>query len=232
MLNLVLFGVFVLFLVAIQFSGGKTVDEIIERHIRAIGGVEKLDTIKTIYFEGLITMMGITKLIKIYQTMENIEGEKYLFNWKITDIADYEYQTSQSPFNNQLTENKMIEGLSQSKITAYLINYIADGSKVSFIGKEVVDEITCNKITLFTSTNMQINYWFNINNGLLNQTSFKNNINNSIKASVIQIKYAMYKTVQGVLLPHKIDISLDAIGTLVEVNFRSIIINKMGVENF
>ena len=108
MLNLVLFGVFVLFLVAIQFSGGKTVDEIIERHIRAIGGVEKLDTIKTIYFEGLITMMGITKLIKIYQTMENIEGEKYLFNWKITDIADYEYQTSQSQFNKSFCYSNQI----------------------------------------------------------------------------------------------------------------------------
>ena len=42
----------------------------------------------------------------------------------------------------------------------------------------------------------------------------------------------MYKAVQGVLLPHKIDISLDAIATLVEVNFSSIIINKMGAENF
>ena len=232
MLNLVLFGVFVLFLVAIQFSGGKTVDEIMERHIRAIGGVEKLNTIKTIYFEGLITMIGTTSLIKIYQTMENITEEKYLFTWKITDIANYEYQTSQSPFNIQLTENKMIEGLSQSKITAYLINYIADGSKVSFIGKEVVDEITCNKITLSTSTGMQINYWFNTNNGLLNQTSIKNNFSNSIKASVIQTKYAMYKAVQGVLIPHKIDISVDATATLIEVNFNTIIINKVQEEIF
>ena len=227
MLNLVLFCVFVLFLVAIQFTSGKTVDEIVERHIRAIGGLEKLDTIITIYFEGLITMMGNTGLIKIYQTMENIAVEKYLFNWKITDIADYEYQTSQSPFNRQLIENKIIESLSQSSITAYLVNYIADGSKVSFIGKEVVDEITCNKITLSTSTGMQINYWFNTNDGLLNQTSIKNNISNPIKASVIQAKYAMYKTVQGVLVPHKIDISLGAAASSIEVNFSSIIINKI-----
>ena len=227
MLNLVLFGMFVLFLVAIQFTGGKTVDEILERHIRAIGGVERLDTINTIYFKGLITMTGNTRLIKIHQTRENTAAEKYIFEWKITDIADYEYQASGLPFNSQLIENKIIESLSQSVVLGYLTNYITDGSKVSFVGKEVVEDITCNKITLFTSTGVQINYWFNKNDGLLNQTSFKNIVNNSVNSSIIQTKYAMYKTVQGVLIPHKIDISLDAAATLIKVNFNSITVNKL-----
>ena len=232
MLNLILFGVFVLFLVAIQSTGGKTIDEIVERYIHAMGGVEKLDTIKTIYLEGLITMMGKTGLIKIYQTRENTGGEKYLFKWKITDIAEHEYQTSESPFNTQLIENKIIEGLTQLSITAYLINYITDGSKVTLVGKEVVEEITCNKITLSTSAGVQINYWFNTNDGLLYQTSIKSNVNNSTKPSAIQTKYANYKMVQDVLLAHKIDIILVDTAISMEVNFNNIIINKPLEENF
>ena len=64
MKNLVLFGIFVLFLVAIQFAGGQTVDEIIKKHIRAKGGFDKLNAIQSIYFEGLITMMGIAGIVE------------------------------------------------------------------------------------------------------------------------------------------------------------------------
>lgn len=56
MKNLVLFGIFVLFLVAVQFASGQTVDEIIEKHIRQRGGFDKLAAIKSIYMEGIISM--------------------------------------------------------------------------------------------------------------------------------------------------------------------------------
>ena len=72
MKNLVLFGIFVLLLVAVQFAGGQTIDEIIEKHIRAKGGFENIDAIRNMYMEGLLTIMGITVGIKISKTQNLI----------------------------------------------------------------------------------------------------------------------------------------------------------------
>ena len=59
MRSLILFGLFVFFLVAVQFAQAQTVDEIIDKYIKAIGGKDKLLLIATIYKEGSVKMMGM-----------------------------------------------------------------------------------------------------------------------------------------------------------------------------
>jgi len=59
MRSLILFGLFVFFLVAVQFAQAQTVDEIIDKYIKAIGGKDKLLLIATIYKEGSVQMMGM-----------------------------------------------------------------------------------------------------------------------------------------------------------------------------
>lgn len=72
MKNLVLFGIFVLFLVTVQFASGQTVDEIIEKHVRQRGGFDKLAAIKSIYMEGIISMWGNVEPIKIYKEKNSL----------------------------------------------------------------------------------------------------------------------------------------------------------------
>ena len=231
-MNLIIFGIFVLFLVAIQFTGGKTVDEVIEKYIRALGGTEKLGTIKSIFFEGLITITGSTLLIKIYQFKESISLEGYTIHWQISDFADNQYQTSQSTSSIQLLDRKIIECLTQLSTTAHLINYIAAHSKVLLIGKELVEENACNKIVLTTNSGMEIVYWFNSSDGLLHQTTIKANKNSTAKIEGMQIKYDEYRLVEDILIAHKIEIFLPANATIIEVNFNKIIINEPLEVNF
>ena len=67
MKNLVLLGLFVLFLVAVQFASGKTVDEIIEKHIQGVGGFDKAYRIKSIYMEGVIKTSVASSFLKIFK---------------------------------------------------------------------------------------------------------------------------------------------------------------------
>ena len=231
-MNLVLFGLFVLFLVAIQFASAKTVDEIVEKYIRVIGGSSKLGAIKSIYSEGLITIMDSTLIIKIYQSKENSGAEKYTIQWQLSDLSENQYQTLQSPESIQLMDKNIIECLAESAITAHLINYIADGNKVALIGKDVVEEIVCYKITVTTPVDLEINYWFNKSDGLLHQTAIKTYGTNASKAYNMRTKYADYRAVQGVLFAHKIEIVFAGSASIIYVNFNKIILNEPLNENF
>ncbi len=231
-MNLVLFGLFVLLLVAIQFAGGKTVDEIIERYIRAMGGSGKFNAIKSIYSEGMITMKGSTLSIKIYQFKENIASENFTIQWQISDIADNQYETLQSPASTQLLDKNSIECITQFNNTAHLINYIADDNKILLIGKEVVDENICYRIALKTKAGIEINYWFKKSDGLLYQTAIKNNENGLSKTMNISTKYAEYRAVQNIFLTHLVEIILPGTPTIIKVNINKIIINEPIEVNF
>ena len=231
-MNLVLFGLFVLFLVAIQFASAKTVDEIVEKYIRVIGGSSKLGAIKSIYSEGLITIMDSTLIIKIYQSKENSASEKYTIRWQLSDLSENQYQTLQSPESIQLMDKNIIECLAESAITAHLINYITDGNKVSLIGKDVIEEIVCNKITVTIPTDLEINYWFNKSNGLLYQTAIKSTGTSGKIANNMSTKYGDYRTVQGVLFAHKVEIFFAGTASIIIVNFNKIILNEPLKENF
>lgn len=231
-MNLIIFGIFVLLLVAIQFTGGKTVDEIIEKYIRAMGGAGKLGAVDSIYSEGLITIAGNTLLIKIYQFKEDVNADSFTIQWQISDLADNQYQTLQSTSNIQLLDRKIIECLTQLSTTAHLINYIAANSKVLLVGKELVDDTASNKIALTTNTGIEIVYWFNRSDGLLHQTAIKANKISAAKTESMRTKYAEYKAVQGVLVAHKIEIILVANPVTIEVSFNKIIINEPLEVNF
>jgi hypothetical protein len=81
MMNLVLFGIFVFLLVAIQFAGGQTIDEIIEKHILAKGGLNKIDAIREMYMEGLVTVMGITISIQVAKHRDELNPSGINMQW-------------------------------------------------------------------------------------------------------------------------------------------------------
>ena len=228
MKNLVLFGIFVLFLVAIQFAGGQTVDEIIKKHIRAKGGFDKLNVIQNIYFEGLITMMGIVGMVKIYKVQNEQNPNGFDMQWQITEqdgtFIVPNHMFADSPLVRQIMAATQIE----PDITGPLINYEEAGSKAVLIGKDVVKDCTCYKILLTTNEGRQINYWIDTSNFLLFQLSFKNAEINAGQNSVTHAIFSNYKTVDGFLLAHSTEMTMTGLNEnlSVEINFNKITINQ------
>src|SRR5258708_17310483 len=65
MKNIVLFVVFILALVFVQFANGQSVNEIIDQYITARGGKDKLTSIKSLYLEGTRQMNGNEVDVKV-----------------------------------------------------------------------------------------------------------------------------------------------------------------------
>jgi hypothetical protein len=204
MKNLVLFGIFVLLLVAVQFAGGQTIDEIIEKHIRAKGGLDKIAAIQDIYMEGLITWMGITACIRISKKQNDLNPSGFNMQWLITE-SEVNYLIPENSLKDTvLVVEIMAELQDVPDISAHLTNYAGKGYTAVLIGKETVDDTTCYHIQLNMKDKNEIHYWISASGFLLEQSSI---INSSIKAKEKNYtRYHNYKAADGILFAHSLDI--------------------------
>ena len=202
MKSIVLMGLFVLLLVAVQFARGKTVDEIIEKHIQARGGFDKPDEIKSIYMEGLITMMGNTNFVKIYQVQNELSPVGFNMQWQLTDEKNTLIESASSISNVELF-NEAVAGIqTEPFITKLLLNYVGNGSHAVLALKETVNGNDCYKIELSAKTGSEINYWFNASSFLLTQ-SLKNDVD---QKKTIRSMYSNHKSIDGFFLAHTIEV--------------------------
>jgi hypothetical protein len=206
MKSIVLLGLFVLFLVTVQFASGKTVDEIIEKHVRASGGFDNKNAIQSIYMEGIITMMGNTNLVKIYKEQNEFAPTGFNMQWQITDEEGLFVESANSTKHVKLFDEIIGRIQTEPDITAPLLNYASLGHKALLIGKDIVDENRCYKIKLTTKTGSEINYWFSASSFLLTQSLIKNSGNDLQQKKAIRTLYSNNKAVDGITMAHSIEI--------------------------
>jgi hypothetical protein len=120
----------------------QTVDEIIAKHIEAIGGKDKLDQVKSIYIESTVQAMGndapssITILNgKGFRMESDFQGQKMVQVY--TDKSGWAI----NPFGGGTDPQPMPDeqykaGKDQLDIGGALYNYAAKGNKVELLGKE------------------------------------------------------------------------------------------------
>src|SRR5262245_12047596 len=58
MKNLIIFGMFILALVFVQFAQAQTADEVVNKYIDALGGKEKLSSLKSVRLTGNMNVQG------------------------------------------------------------------------------------------------------------------------------------------------------------------------------
>jgi hypothetical protein len=204
MMNLVLFGVFVFLLVAIQFAGGQTLDEIIEKHIRAKGGLTKMEDVREMYMEGLITLAGITIHLRITKQRDELNPSGFNMQWLIADEDDHIPENTLK--ETIRVDNFMTEMQATPDISQYLVNYAGKGYSAVLIGKELVWDNNCYHVKLTTKDQQEIHYWINIAGFLLQQSCVIKKAVSPVD-TVKYLTYYNYKPVDGIQIAHSIHIS-------------------------
>src|SRR5580765_2476607 len=120
----------------------QTVDEIIAKHIDAIGGKDKLDQVKSVYVESTVQAMGndapssITILYgKGYRMESDFQGQKMVKVY--TDKSGWAINPFGGGTDPQAMPDEQYKaGKDQLEIGGPLYNYAAKGNKVELVGKE------------------------------------------------------------------------------------------------
>ena len=213
MKNLIIFGLFVIALVFVQFAQAQTVDEVLDKYMAAMGGKDKLLALTSITTQGVSVMNGN----EITTTTIKVQGK--LFRNEINfgmgsavTIVTPEKGWRSNPRNGGAFEPMAEEALKASQYlmdcAGPLVNYATKGHKAELVGKETVDNTDCFKIKLTTNSGKEITYWIDSKTYLMHQTAQKSGFGGGRGADteIISI-YKDYKDVDGLQIPFTAEIS-------------------------
>jgi len=231
MKTLIALGLFVMFLISVQFASGQTVDEVIDKYIAARGGKEKLNGIKTIYMEGSREMMGNEISVKITKEQGKLSrtdfemGSTSGFNL-VSDKGAWNYFPMRMQEPQKMEDSLLPAMLTETDIAGPLVDYLAKGHKAELEGKDNIDGNPCYKIKLTTPAGRNITYWIQADNYLLVQSTptgggmggRRRNTESSSSSSGqgqsqggrMFIQYKDYKAVDGILFPHSIEMKSES----------------------
>ena len=207
MKNLLIFGLFVIALIMVQFAQAQTADEVINKLTDALGGKEKITAIHSVLMEGVMVRNGneiTSKTTKVQGKLYRNETNFGMGSMTILVTPEKGWQTN---FRNGGAIEPMIEDgvkgwQSQLDCVNPLVDYIAKGHKAELVGKDTLDNVECYKIKLTTKTGKDIFYWIDSKTYLLNQSSQKGGgFGGRGGDAEFTVMYKDYKAVEGVMFP-------------------------------
>ena len=204
----------------------QTVDEVVDKHIEAMGGKEKLSTLKSVRMETNLSVQGMeipvvtTKVHNVGQRVDisamGMEG--YVIN---TPTAGSTFM----PFMGQsaaeaMPEDQVKQGAEELDLQGALCNYKEKGHTVELVGKEAVDGTECFKIKLTTKGGITRTHFIDPKNYYVIRTIAKANVN----GQEMEVTYNFgdfKKTEDGFVFPYTIGGAFgqgDMTVTKIEVN--------------
>ncbi len=224
-------NVFLLFISFLGFLNSKaqTADDIIKKWTNAMGGGEKLASIKSIYTENELNIMNNPATGKTYiLNGKGFKSEIDLSGQTITDCYTVNGGWSINPLAGQPTAVNMPEGqikLGQLSIDAAgpLYNYGSKGSKVELLGKEDLKGSSAYKIKLTSAAGTEVVYYINDSSYYIMETVAKMNANG--QDMEITTAYSDYrKTADGYIMSYSS--VLDFPGLTIGFTNKKIEVNK------
>lgn len=187
----------------------QTIDEIVAKHVEAMGGAEKLKTVNTIVTERTLSAQGMeipTKsVIVVGKSMRSestvmgnsmvqvVHGEK---GWKIMPSM---LGGSGEPEDMSAEEIKPLFG--QLDPFGALYNYQEKGNKLELLGKEKVDKKDMFHFKITTKEGVTMDEYLDASTYLVYKVS------SNIGGQEGELVFSGYEVVEGIKMPNTIDIS-------------------------
>jgi hypothetical protein len=208
MKNLLIFGFFIVALVVAQFAQAQTVDEVINKHIAALGGKENLNKIQNVVMEGSLSIQGTEIALTITQVNNKLNRQDITamgmhgFDM-MTDKEGWQYmpfQGMQKP--EPKTADEVKKSQSDLDIAGPLVDYAAKGHKVELLGKEDVEGTECYKLKVTLAAGKEVTYFIDPASSMIIRVKETRKFNG--QDAEMQTDLSDYKDVQGVKMPFSI----------------------------
>jgi hypothetical protein len=208
MKNLIIFGFFILALVFAQFAQAQTVDDVINKHIAALGGIENLNKIQNTIMEGSLNIQGTEISLTLTQVHNKLNRQDITamgmhgFDM-LTEKEGWQYMPFQGMQNPVAkTADEIKESQSDLDIAGPLVDYAAKGHKVALLGKEDVDGTECYKIKASLASGKEVSFFIDPASNMIIRIKDKRKING--QETELQTDFSDYKEVEGVKMAFSI----------------------------
>jgi hypothetical protein len=141
-------------LIGSLFAQAQTADEIIDKHLAAIGGADSWKKINTVYQEGGLQVQGADVAINV--TVVNGKGMRQ--NISVMGQTGYQIMTPTAgwnymPFQGQqkpeaVTAEELKENVDELDTQGELVDYKAKGHSVEYLGKDDVEGTEAHKLRI------------------------------------------------------------------------------------
>jgi hypothetical protein len=199
----------ILLLTFVSIAGySQSADEIINNHIKAIGG-DKWNSLNTMYSEMSSDMGGMKIPIKIWQ--QHMKGMRVEFEVQgmtgiqvVTDksgwsLMPFQGQTKPEPTN----EEQLKSAKSQLDIRGQFVDYKSKGSFVEYLGEDEEDGVEVYKVKLTDKEKTETTYFIDKATYFIIKSITKANFQG--KDIEMATKFSNYKEVNGLTIPHSVD---------------------------
>lgn len=166
MKTLKLFSLFAATAFSFATVKAQTADEIVSKHIEAIGGTEKLKTINTLVMEGTLSAQGMEIPIKSYgQQNYGSKQEFVVMGMTAYIISRKDSGWNFLPFNGQtapepMTAEDLKDRENDLDIQSELLDYKTKGHSIELLGKEDVDGTECFKLKVLYKNGKEATLYF------------------------------------------------------------------------
>lgn len=157
----------------------QTADDVINKYVEAMGGLEKLKSIKSLYMEGVAVMQNGNEInTRVYKVQDKLYRREVEFGMgSMTSIVTDKEGWFSNPRNGGAFEALPAEAVTnqQSELDCAgpLVEYASKGHKAELMGKEDVEGTDCYKIKLTLKSGRDINYFIDSKTFLVKRITMK-----------------------------------------------------------
>lgn len=197
-------------------SYAQTVDEIVDKHVAALGGIDKIKAVNTVVTDRSLAVQGMEIPNKTTLVVgKSVRNESTVMGNTMVQVVDNGQGWMIRPTMmggtgepEDMPADQLKQQLSSLDPFGGLVNYKEKGNKVELVGKETLDKKDVFHLKLTTPDGQVIDEYVDANSYLVSKVKV------SMNGQDGEIELSDYKEVQGVKFPNIMEISNAQMGTM------------------
>ncbi|WP_247233480.1 outer membrane lipoprotein-sorting protein [Telluribacter sp. SYSU D00476] len=230
MANQKIFRALVVALIALVFTGAsaQNVDEIINKHVEAMGGAAKLSNLKSMKIDAAMQVMGmeIPTTTTIVQ-QRGFRSETDIQGTKVIQALDGTTGWTINPMTGQSTAtplpDEMVKAMSGQVDLTGLYNYKAKGYKAELIGQETLEGAPVYLVKVTNANGVTLTNYISKDTYYIVRTLVKANVNGQDVET--KMSQSNFKKVDGITYPFSAEIESPAMPGAITMVVKSVQVN-------